>query len=192
MELVFATANKNKLREISQMMGGKSQFLGLADIGCLEDVPETSDTIEGNAIQKAMYVFENYGKNCFSEDTGLEVTALGMNPGVKTARYAGEQRDPEANMAKVLAGLQGQEDRSARFKTVIALVVDGEVETFEGIVEGHIALAKRGDGGFGYDPVFVPEGGDRTFAEMGSDEKHGISHRARAFRKFMARLSEMV
>lgn len=185
MKLVFATANENKVREISQLVGEKIQLGGLKDIGCFEDVPETSDTIEGNAIQKAQYVFDKYGVDCFAEDTGLEIFALDMRPGVYTARYAGEAKDPNANMAKVLDELQDKNGREARFKTVIAYIKNGELHTFEGVVNGTIAKEKRGSGGFGYDPVFMPEDESRTFAQMTDEEKNRISHRARALFKFL-------
>ncbi len=185
MEMLFASSNQNKIREISEMLGDRFQLLGLEDVQCYEEIPETSGTIEGNAIQKAMYVYDKYGLDCFAEDTGLEVKALDMRPGVYTARYAGEAKDPEANMAKVLAELSGRGDRMARFRTVIAYVKKGEVMTFEGIVEGNIALAKQGEKGFGYDPIFLPEQNQRSFAQMEPHEKNAISHRARAFRKFM-------
>lgn len=185
MKIVFATANENKVREISKLVGEKIQLKGLKDIGCLEDVPETSDTIEGNAIQKAQYVFDKYGVDCFAEDTGLEIFALDMRPGVYTARYAGEARDPNANMTKVLRELQDEEGREARFKTVIAYIKGGTLHTFEGIVNGNIANEKMGNGGFGYDPIFIPEDGSHTFAQMTDDEKNKISHRARALFKFL-------
>jgi XTP/dITP diphosphohydrolase len=185
MKLVFATANENKVREISKLVEDRVQLSGLKDIGCTEDVPETSDTIEGNAIQKAQYVFDKYGVDCFAEDTGLEVFSLDMRPGVYTARYAGEAKDPDANMAKILEELQTKDGREARFKTVIAYIKDGELYTFEGIVNGNIANEKMGNGGFGYDPVFIPEEEFRTFAQMTDDEKNKISHRARALFKFL-------
>ncbi len=188
MKMVFATGNPNKVREISQILDGRFDLVGLKDIGCTEEIPETTGTIQGNAIQKAMYVYENYGMDCFSEDTGLEVFALDMEPGVDTALYAGPQKDPEANMAKLLRNLEGKTDRKARFRTVIAFVKGGEVKTFEGIVEGKIALGKRGTKGFGYDPIFLPEGKDISFAQMDKDEKNKISHRGRAMNKFLSYL----
>lgn len=185
MKLVFASANENKVREISKLVGNRIQLMGLKDINCLEDIPETSDTIEGNAIQKAQYVFDNYGINCFAEDTGLEIKALDMRPGVYTARYAGEKKDPDANMEKVLNELQHEKGREARFKTVIAYIKDGDLFTFEGIINGDIATEKIGDGGFGYDPIFIPENENRTFAQMSDDEKNENSHRGRALAKFL-------
>ncbi|MEO1624680.1 MAG: RdgB/HAM1 family non-canonical purine NTP pyrophosphatase [Bacteroidota bacterium] len=185
--LVFATSNPNKVREINQLLGGQD-VKSLKDIGCTEEVPETTNTIKGNAIQKAEYVSTHYQIDCFAEDTGLEVDGLNGEPGVHTAYYAGPARDANANMAKVLKGLQGQPNRKARFRTVIALVQDGEVRTFEGVVEGQILESPRGEGGFGYDPIFQADGYEQSFAEMEPDKKNGISHRARAFRKLVTHL----
>lgn len=182
-QLVFATANPNKIREIKHLMGDSYNFLSLTDIGCHEDIPETRPTIEGNALQKAEYVLNNYKKDCFSEDTGLLIDALDGHPGVYSARYAGEQKNSEDNIDKVLEELGNQQNRSARFKTVIALILDGKSYTFEGIVEGEILSARQGNGGFGYDPIFLPKGYTKSFAEMTADEKSEISHRARAMRK---------
>jgi XTP/dITP diphosphohydrolase len=182
-KLVMATANPNKIKEIQKKLGSNYQFFSLHEIGCTEDVPETSDTIEGNAVQKARYVFEHYGYDCFSEDTGLEIDALNGAPGVITARYAGENKDPNANMEKVLNEMQGKSNRKARFKTVIALRIDNNEYLFEGIVNGTISEEKRGKDGFGYDPIFVPEGYDRTYAEMSIEEKNVMSHRALAVDK---------
>lgn len=185
-EIVFATNNANKIREVQEMLGDAYVFKKLSDIGCTEELPETTNTIEGNARQKARYVWSHYGKNCFSEDTGLEVDALGGEPGVHTAYYAGPQRDAKANMAKVLELLGDERRRSARFRTVIALIIDGKEWVFEGVVEGNIAQARQGEGGFGYDPIFCPEGQTVSFAEMPAAEKHQISHRARAMQKLQA------
>ena len=182
-KLVMATANPNKIKEIQKKIGNIYQFLSLKEIGCEEDIPETSDTIEGNALQKARYIFDKYGFDCFSEDTGLEIDALGGAPGVITARYAGEQKDPNANMEKVLMELEGNQNRKARFKTVIALSIDNKEYLFEGIVNGHISEEKKGTDGFGYDPIFRPEGYDRTYAEMSLEEKNIMSHRALAVDK---------
>jgi len=182
-KLVMATANPNKIKEIQKKIGNIYQFLSLKEIGCEEDIPETSDTIEGNALQKARYVFDKYGYYCFSEDTGLEIDALGAAPGVITARYAGEQKDPNANMEKVLRELKDNQNRKARFKTVIALSLDNKEYLFEGIVYGHISEEKKGTDGFGYDPIFRPEGYDRTYAEMSLEEKNIMSHRALAVDK---------
>lgn len=182
----MATANQNKIKEIQAKLGEAYQFLSLPDIGCTEDVPETSDTIEGNALQKARYVYEKYGYNCFSEDTGLEVEALDGAPGVITARYAGEDKNHDANMDKVLAELKDKPNRKARFKTVVALILDGKEYLFEGLAPGSITTEKTGADGFGYDPIFMPEGFDRTYAQMTMAEKNALSHRARAIAKLKA------
>lgn len=182
-QLVFATANPNKIREIKHLMGDSYNFLSLTDIGCHEDIPETRPTIEGNALQKAEYVLNNYQKDCFSEDTGLLIDALDGRPGVYSARYAGDHKSSEDNIDKVLEELDNQQNRTARFKTVIALILDGKSYTFEGIVEGEILSTRQGSGGFGYDPIFLPKGYKKSFAEMTADEKSEISHRARAMRK---------
>ncbi|NNE28542.1 MAG: non-canonical purine NTP diphosphatase [Saprospiraceae bacterium] len=184
-KIVFATGNPNKLKEVREMLGESVEVLGLTDIGCTEEIPETSPTIEGNAILKAQYVKENYGLDCFSEDTGLEVEALDGQPGVFSARYAGPQKDSSDNMKLVLDKLQDQENRSARFKTVIALIQGSKLETFEGIINGHITINPKGEKGFGYDPIFQPEGYEQTFAELNRTEKNEISHRARAVRKLV-------
>lgn len=183
--IVFATQNPNKVREIQQMLPDNFQIRSLADIGCTEDVPETQDTIEGNAIQKAEYVYKNYQVNCFAEDTGLEVEALDGAPGVYTARYAGPKRDPNDNMDLLLKNLADQPNRNARFKTVIALILDGQIHTFTGIVNGEIAQQRSGTDGFGYDPIFLPEGQSQTFAEMDKDSKNAISHRGRALAQLL-------
>jgi XTP/dITP diphosphohydrolase len=183
--LVFATSNPNKIKEANDLLPADLEVKGLKDIGCTEDVPETSPTIQGNALQKARYVFENYKVNCFSEDTGLEIDALNGEPGVYTARYAGEARDKEANMAKAIANLEGKSNRGAQFRTVIALIIDGEEQTFEGIARGTIAMQKQGTEGFGYDPIFIPAGFDRSFAQMTQAEKNEISHRGQAVRKLV-------
>ena len=178
--LVFATNNPHKAREVEQILGGNFSVKTLRDIGCFEEIEETEPTLEGNALLKARYVKEKYGYDCFSEDTGLEVDALNGEPGVNTARYAGEEKNPDANIALLLNNLEGKENRRARFRTVIALIF-GEKETLlEGVCEGRIASQKSGGGGWGYDPVFIPEGYERTFAELGEDLKNQISHRARA------------
>ncbi len=182
-EIIFATANPHKIKEIKAILDGHFTIQGLDSIGCTEDIPETQPTIEGNAIQKAQYVVDHYGVNCFAEDTGLEIDALNGEPGVYSARYAGPQRDAQNNMNLVLKRLEGAEDRSARFKTVIALIIDGQIHTFEGIVNGRIIEEKKGDGGFGYDPIFMPDGYDQTFAELDAAVKNKISHRARAVEK---------
>ncbi|MFG6382158.1 MAG: non-canonical purine NTP diphosphatase [Muribaculum sp.] len=178
--IVFATNNAHKLEEIRAILGEDFQVLGLSDIGCNEDIPETADTLEGNAEIKARYVKEHYGYDCFADDTGLEVEALGGAPGVYSARYAGPGHDSAANVALLLKNLEGKSDRAARFRTVIALVEGDKITLVDGVVEGRIIDELRGDNGFGYDPIFVPEGYDKTFAEMDSKEKNSISHRARA------------
>ena len=185
MKILFATSNQNKAAEISKMLPEHFEILTLKDIDCKEDIPETSPTIKGNAIQKANYILENYNIDCFADDTGLEITALNGEPGVLSARYAGEQRNDEDNMALVLDKLKGQTDRSAQFRTVIALNVKGIQFVFEGIVKGKIIELARGENGFGYDPIFEPENCGKTFAEMDMDEKNSYSHRARAFAKMI-------
>ena len=193
MRIVFATNNKNKLAEIREMLAGSGiEVLSLADIGCHDDIPETADTLEGNALQKARYIHEKYQMNCFADDTGLEVTALGGAPGVYSARYAGgKSHDSEANMAKLLAELEGKADRTARFRTVVALITDDGEKLFDGIVTGCITEERRGGEGFGYDPIFRPDGYDKTFAELGHEVKNKISHRARAVAKLVDHLKTL-
>lgn len=194
-KLVFATNNSHKLEEIRSILGGKIEILSLNDIGCNADIPETADTLEGNALIKAHYVYNNYHVDCFADDTGLEVEALGGLPGVHTARYAYPDRhDPEANMIKLLDALKEKNNRNARFRTVIALIDKGEKRLFEGVVDGVISNTKCGCEGFGYDPVFVPKGQTMTFAELGEDIKNSMSHRARAAQKladYLAACHEM-
>ncbi len=180
MKLVFATNNRHKLDEMRAILGGKVELLSLADIGCVDDIPETADTLEGNALIKARHIYGKYSLPCFADDTGLEVDALGGAPGVYSARYAGENNDSEANMQKLLENLTEKTDRRAQFRTVIALIIDGEERLFDGIVRGVIATERKGGAGFGYDPLFVPEGYDVSFAQMSSEEKNAISHRSRA------------
>lgn len=183
-KLVFATNNAHKLDEIRAILGDKIEVLSLKDINCDADIPETADTLEGNAALKAEYIYKNYGLDCFADDTGLEVEALGGAPGVYSARYAGgDGHDSEANMRKLLKELDGEQNRKAQFRTAICLIEQGEEHLFEGIVKGSIIEQKRGASGFGYDPVFMPEGYEETFAEMGNAEKNKISHRARAVEK---------
>ena len=190
-KLVFATNNAHKLEEIRAIVGDKINLLSLSDIDCFGDIPETANTLEGNALMKAHFVYENYGLNCFADDTGLEVEALGEAPGVHTARYAyADHNDPEANTQKLLTELKGKVNRKARFRTAIALIVNGEEKVFEGVVEGEIPTCKRGTKGFGYDPVFIPEEMGQTFAELGVEVKNQISHRARAVEKLCAYLEE--
>ena len=179
--LVFATNNAYKLEEIRAILGNSIEILSLADIHCHADIPETADTLEGNARQKSRYVYEHYGLDCFADDTGLEVESLGGAPGVYSARYAdGQGHDSQANMNKLLKEMEEKNDRKAQFRTIISLIEKGEERQFEGIVKGQITREKRGESGFGYDPIFQPDGYETTFAELGSDIKNRISHRARA------------
>ena len=177
-KFVFATNNAHKLKEVAAIVGHQIELLSLEDIGCHDDIPETSDTLEGNALQKAKYVYERYHIDCFADDTGLEVEALDGAPGVYSARYAGEGHNSEENVRKLLHELEGKDNRKARFRTVFALIINGKEHLFEGIVKGEIIATKRGTSGFGYDPVFVPEGFTQTFAEMSDAQKNKISHRA--------------
>lgn len=180
-KLVFATNNPHKLEEITEIIGKDSiELHSLKDINCDADIPETADTLEGNALLKARYIYNNYHLDCFSDDTGLEVESLGNLPGVHSARYAGEEKSSEANVSKLLHELEEKSNRKAQFRTVIALIVNGEEKLFEGIVKGEIIRERRGVNGFGYDPVFVPEGYNQTFAELGNEIKNKISHRAKA------------
>lgn len=179
--LVFATNNAHKLEEIRAILGNSIEILSLADIHCHADIPETADTLEGNARQKSRYVYEHYGLDCFADDTGLEVESLGGAPGVYSARYAdGQGHDSQANMNKLLKEMEEKNDRKAQFRTIISLIEKGEERQFEGIVKGQITREKRGESGFGYDPIFQPDGYETTFAELGNDIKNRISHRARA------------
>ncbi len=192
MELVFATHNKNKFTEVKSMLPGHIKLLSLDDIGCTEDIEETAETIEGNALLKARYVFDKYRLNCFADDTGLEVAALNNEPGVHSARYAGEH-DSEANIQKLLKNLKGTADRSAQFKTAIAFLSNTVEKVFLGICEGDITQGPRGDLGFGYDPIFQPKEFDKTFAEMSLDQKSEIGHRGKAMVKlieFLERIKE--
>lgn len=191
MELVFATNNKHKLEEIQAILGNHFKILSLNDIGCNEDIPEEQETLEGNAGQKSFYVYNKYGYNCFADDTGLEINSLNGEPGVYSARYAGEEKSAEANMNKVLEKMAKIKNRDARFRTVISLVIEGHEELFEGIVEGEIITEKRGNSGFGYDPIFRPEGFNQTFAEMNLTAKNKISHRARAVEKLISYLKNL-
>ena len=183
-KFVFATNNAHKLEEVTAILGNRIELLSLKDIHCHVDIPETADTLEGNALLKAQYIFENYQMDCFADDTGLEVEALNGAPGVYSARYAGgEGHDAQANMLKLLHELEGKENRKAQFRTAISLILDGKEYLFEGVIKGEIIKEKRGNSGFGYDPIFKPEGYDRTFAELGNDIKNQISHRALAVQK---------
>lgn len=189
-KLVFATNNAHKLEEIRAILGEKVEILSLKDIHCDTDIPETADTLEGNAALKAEFIYKHYGLDCFADDTGLEVEALGGAPGVYSARYAGgEGHDSEANMKKLLKELSGETNRKAQFRTAICLIEGGEEHLFEGVVKGEIIEEKRGNSGFGYDPVFVPEGFSQTFAELGAEIKNQISHRARAVQCLCENLS---
>ncbi len=184
-KIVFATNNKHKLEEIRKIADNQLQILSLSDINCTGEIDETGATLEENALVKARYVKQRYGYDCFADDTGLEVEILEGTPGVFSARYAGEGCHPEDNMQKLLSVLQGVENRNARFRTVIALLINAEEHLFEGVVSGRITEEKRGDSGFGYDPIFIPEGYQQTFAELGNDIKNRISHRAMATEKLM-------
>lgn len=190
MEICFATNNKHKIEEIENLLAGKIKLLSLADIGCGEDLPEDQKTLEGNSLQKAEYVCQKYEIDCFADDTGLEVIALDGEPGVYSARYAGEERDSVKNMQLLLERLEQKENRKAQFRTVISLCFDGKVKQFEGIVKGSIIKDFKGNAGFGYDPIFVPEGYEQTFAEMSLEEKNKISHRGIAVQKLAAFLNE--
>lgn len=183
--IVFATGNPNKVREVNEMLGDQYLIKSLVDIGHTEDIPETSPTLEGNALLKARFVKDNYDLDCFSEDTGLEIDALNGEPGVYTARYGGPAKDADTNMAKAIKNLEGKANRGAQFRTVLALILDGEEHLFEGICRGNIRTEKSGEGGFGYDPIFEPEGYDITFAEMDKATKNLISHRGKAVRKLI-------
>lgn len=190
-KFVFATNNAHKLAEVTDILGNKVELLSLKDIECYDDIPETADTLEGNALQKARYIYERYHTDCFADDTGLEVEALNGAPGVHSARYATNGHDSEANMKKLIKELEGKENRQAQFRTVFALIIDGKEHLFEGIAKGSIIEVRKGTSGFGYDPIFQPEGYTQTFAEMGSAEKNKISHRAIATQKlckFLAKL----
>lgn len=183
-KLVFATNNAHKLEEVAAILSDKVELLSLNDINCHTDIPETADTLEGNALLKSSFIYKNYSLDCFGDDTGLEVEALGGAPGVYSARYAeGEGHDAQANMWKLLHEMEGKENRKAQFRTAISLLLDGKEYLFEGVIKGEIIREKRGNSGFGYDPVFMPEGYDQTFAELGSEIKNKISHRALAVQK---------
>jgi len=184
-KFVFATNNEHKLRELRQILNGEFVLLSLNDIGCNEEIPETGTTLEFNASQKSHYIWEKYGIDCFADDTGLEIKALNNEPGVYSARYAGEAKSSEANIQKVLEKMKDIEDRRARFRCVFSLIMDGEETQFEGIVEGEILHEKEGNGGFGYDPIFKPLEYQKSFASLSPDEKNRISHRGRAVQKLV-------
>lgn len=192
MKIIFATNNAHKIAEVEAVLGEGFSLSTPRECGITEDIPEEQPTLEGNASQKAHYIYDRTGRDCFADDTGLEVEALGGAPGVHSARYATDGHDFAANNRRLLSELQGVDNRRARFRTVISLIIDGEEHLFEGIVEGYIALSEAGCGGFGYDPLFVPEGCDRTFAEMSADEKNAISHRGRAVAKLVEFLHNRV
>lgn len=189
--LVFATNNKHKLDEVKKITNHLVTILSLSEINCHDEIPETADTLEGNALQKARYIKEHFGYDCFADDTGLEVEALDNAPGVYSARYAGPDHDAEANMKKLLSEMEGKENRKARFRTVIALIREGEEYLFDGQINGQIIQEKRGNAGFGYDPVFMPDTYTQTFAELGDNIKNGISHRALAVQKLVSFLSNL-
>lgn len=185
MKLVFATNNQHKISEVRDILGEHFEILSLSEIGCNDEIPETAETLEGNASQKSHYVFEKFGYNCFADDTGLEVEALDMKPGVYSARYAGEQKNSNDNMNKLLVQLDKIKNRKARFKTVISLIIDGHETLFEGIVNGNILTERHGEKGFGYDPIFQPDGYDTSFAQMNLNEKSKMSHRGLAVSKLI-------
>ncbi|MEA4976761.1 MAG: non-canonical purine NTP diphosphatase [Paludibacter sp.] len=191
-KLVFATNNKHKLEEVRDVSLGLTEILSLKEINCSDDIPETADTLEGNALLKARHIYDKYGYDCFADDTGLEVEALDGRPGVYSARYAGEEQDAAKNMQKLLSELAGKENRRARFRTVVALIEKGKINYFEGIINGHITTSPAGNAGFGYDPVFIPEGFSQTFAELGSELKNKISHRALAINELKNYLNQSI
>ena len=191
MKLVFATQNDNKAKEIQSLLPESFKILTLKDIKCFDDIAETADTLEGNSLIKASFISETYNLNCFADDTGLEIEALDFRPGVHSARYAGPDKSSDANIDKVLSELEGKTNRNAQFRTIITLILNSSTFTFEGIVQGEIIIEKRGENGFGYDPIFVPDGALKTFAEMTLTEKNQYSHRARAFEKMIEFLNEL-
>ena len=191
MKLVFATQNENKAHEIQSLLPEYFKIISLKDIRCFDEIPETAETLEGNSLLKASFISETYNLNCFADDTGLEIEALNNRPGVYSARYAGPDKSAAANIDKVLSELEGKTSRNAQFRTLITLILNKSTFSFEGIVRGEIISEKRGENGFGYDPIFVPEGEIRTFAEMSLEEKNKHSHRARAFQKMIDFLNEL-
>ena len=191
MKIVFATNNPNKLKEIQSLIPKEIEIISLNEIGYNEDIPETGDTLEANAFQKAHYIKDNFNYDCFADDTGLEIDELNGGPGVYSARYAGPERNANANMNKVLNELKGKKNRKAQFRTAIALILKGEEHLFEGKVEGYISKDKQGNEGFGYDPIFIPENDIRSFAQMSMQEKGAISHRGRAVKKLVAYLNKI-
>ena len=191
MKIVFATNNPNKLKEIQSLIPKEIEIISLNEIGCTDDIPETGDTLEANAFQKAHYIKDNFNYDCFADDTGLEIDELNGEPGVYSARYAGPERNANANMNKVLNELKGKKNRKAKFRTAIALILKGEEHLFEGKVEGYISKDKQGNEGFGYDPIFIPENNIRSFAQMSMQEKGAISHRGRAVKKLVTYLNNL-
>ena len=191
MKLVFATQNENKAQEIQSLLPEYFKIITLKDIRCFDEIPETAETLEGNSLLKASFISETYNLNCFADDTGLEIEALDNRPGVYSARYAGPEKSAAANINKVLLELEGKTARNAQFRTLITLILNKSTFSFEGIVRGEIISEKRGENGFGYDPIFVPEGEIKTFAEMSLEEKNKHSHRARAFQKMIDFLNEL-
>lgn len=191
MKLIFATNNQHKVDEIQSVIPSSIEVITMQQAGIFQDIPEPHPTIEENAIEKARVIYQLTGANCFSEDTGLEVEALNGEPGVKSARYAGEDRSSDANIQKLLTNLKGRSNRNARFKTIICLILDGKEHLFEGICNGSITSSPAGDKGFGYDPVFTPDGGNRTFAEMGMEEKNKFSHRRKATDELVSFLNSL-
>ena len=191
MKIVFATNNPNKLKEIQSLIPKEIEIISLKEIGCNEDIPETGDTLEANAFQKAQYIKDNFNYDCFADDTGLEIDELNGDPGVYSARYAGPERNANANMNKILNELKGKKNRKAQFRTAIALILKGEEHLFEGKVEGYISKDKQGNEGFGYDPIFIPENNTRSFAQMSMQEKVAISHRGRAVKKLVMYLNNL-
>lgn len=191
MKLVFATHNSNKAKEIQSLLPDDFQILTLTDINCLDEIPETAETLEGNSLLKAQFINDHFNLNCFADDTGLEIDALNGRPGVYSARYAGKEKSAEANMHLVLSELQNESNRKAQFRTVITLILNDKTYIFEGIVKGEMSTEKRGTEGFGYDPIFIPEGQEKTFAEMTLAEKNQQSHRARAFEKMIEFLKKV-
>lgn len=189
MKLIFASHNKNKVREIAAILPKHIELVGLHDLNYNEEIDETGATLEENALIKAKHIYEKFNLNCFADDSGLEVEALNNEPGVYSARYAGNEKNDDANMNKLLANLSGQTNKKARFRTAISLIIDGKNFPFEGIISGQIINEKRGAEGFGYDPIFVPDGYTKTFAELSADEKNQISHRAQAVKKLIDFLS---
>lgn len=191
MQLIFATHNKNKAFEVKNLLNNQYDILTLSEINCSKEIPETGFTLEENALIKARYIYSTFSKNCFADDSGLEIESLNNEPGVYSARYAGEEKNDDANIKKALDKLVNSTNRNAQFRTVIALIINGKEHLFEGIIKGKITLEKKGSSGFGYDPIFIPDGFTKTFAEMNIEEKNTISHRAIAIKKLTAFLNQL-